>query len=187
MLPECPVHKQVVCCKGCHHQLQILWLLHVLLYAVTDSHQLQIILRSTFPKILMLLTLLISTVRHLCSKLEPSRKSCWGTPWEQILCHYRDIIAEFWFHRGDIIVEISHLRHHSWDIIVGSSFDIIFGISRLRYHRGEQSWYHIHHMWPPGHSFDTKFSCGISGMETYLTHIARVVVCTTNLNFSCVH
>ena len=83
MLPECPVHKQVVCCKGCHHQLQILWLLHVLLYAVTDSHQLQIILRWTFPKILMLLTLLISTVRHLCSKLEPSRKSCWGTPWEQ--------------------------------------------------------------------------------------------------------
>ena len=82
-IPERPVHKQVVCCKGCHHQLQILWLLHVLLYAVTDSHQLQIILRWTFPKILMLLTLLISTVRHLCSKLEPSRKSCWGTPWEQ--------------------------------------------------------------------------------------------------------
>ena len=39
---------------------------------------------------------------------------------------------------------------------------------------------------PPGHSFDTNFSC-ISGMGTYFTQLLKFFSFATNCSFSCVH
>ena len=146
MLPECPVHTQVVCLIGCQYQFN------------RSSADLLIISSSS-----------VSASTPYSFGPNFTHPVWWSNV---VLAHF---IFFCWSHPSyphfisniDITIELSQLRHHCFDIT-----DEIPSAVRISWYAGISSlravWCHHMCCGPPGPSLDTNFSCISSGMVTYI-------------------